>query len=294
MSAVSKPLPGSLTVDRILKVILVLNLAVLGVKLFAGLQSKSLSIIGDAVHSGIDGLNNIVAIFIISLASQPPDKDHPYGHGKFETLGALAIVAFLAIASFELVEKSIMRFFHPLNLPDVDFLTLWLLFGTLIVNIFVWAYEKNAGIRYGSELLLADAEHTWSDILITISILISTFVILKWDFYVLDPIFGIIVAAVIFRSGMQILQRTVPILVDEAWITPDDVKHIVLSIDKVAAFEDFRSRKGQGRRYVEMTVKFDTDSLTEAHHLSHEIERKILEKYGEAEVTIHIEPVMIP
>lgn len=276
-------------VNFILKAILVLNVFVLLVKLYIGLSSKSLSILGDAVHSGVDSLNNVIGICMVTFASKPPDKEHPYGHQKFETLGALGVVAFLAIASFELIEKSIMRFFQPADLPIIETQTIVLLCVTLIINIAVWWFEKKAGEKYDSEFLIADAEHTFSDVLITSAILASTFFILK-GFYILDPILGIIVAIVILRSGWEILSRSVPILVDEAWVDPHEIESLVMSIDKAASCENIRSRKGHIESFIEMTVKFSTDSLSEAHALSHEVENKILEKFGDAQVTIHIEP----
>lgn len=277
-------------VQNIIKGILVLNVLVLAIKLYIGIESQSLSIIGDAVHSGVDSLNNVMGLSMVYIASRPPDKDHPYGHEKFETLGSIAIVAFLGVASFELIEKSIMRFLEPAKLPIIDQTTIILLLVTLVINIFVWLYERNAGYKYNSEFLKADAEHTFSDVLITISILASMYFILK-GYYFLDPILGIIIALIILRSAWEIIQRTVPILVDEVWLDPKEVEEIVYSIEKARACENIKSRKSQMGGFVEMTVKFDTDSLTEAHDLSHQIEHKIQEKYGESQVTIHIEPV---
>lgn len=276
-------------VSKVLKQILVLNLLVFGMKLFIGFRAVSLSIIGDAVHSGIDGLNNIIALMMMRLASEPPDSEHPYGHSKFETLGALAVVAFLAIAGFELIEKSIMRFLEPSQYPVIDGLVYWILIITLLINIFVWIYERNAGRKYQSQILLADASHTFADILITISILLGSLLIQHGCFF-LDPFLGIIIALLIFRSGWKILRETIPILVDEAWLDLASVESIVLAFDKVVEISNFRSRKVHQRAFLEMNVKFRTDSLQEAHELSHQIEAAIIDKYGDAEITIHIEP----
>lgn len=276
-------------VKKILKAILVLNIIVAAVKFFIGFKSGSLSIIGDAAHSSIDSVNNIVALVAIKIASEPADDNHPYGHNKFETLGALAIVAFLAITSFELIEKSIVRFFNPVELPNIDWLTISLLAATLIVNIFVWAYEKMAAKKYQSELLNADAAHTFSDILVTVSILISVFFIAKGYFW-LDPVLTLFIAMIILYSGWEIIQSTVPILVDEAWIQESDIRELILETDKVVTFHNFRSRKVHDHAFVELAVKFDTDSLSEAHALSHKIEHKIIKKFGKAHITVHVEP----
>jgi cation diffusion facilitator family transporter len=276
-------------VKNILKWILVLNLLVLAIKAFIGIRAGSLSIIGDSVHSGIDSINNIIALFMIKLASEPPDSQHPYGHAKFETLGALAVVAFLAITSFELIEKSIIRLLNPNEFPKIESMTIWLLVLTLAVNIFVWLYEKSAAKKFNSYLLLADAEHTFSDILVTSSILLSVFFIARGYLW-LDPVLCLFIAFVILRSGWIILKDTIPILVDEAWLQAEDISALILNTPRVVGFTHLRSRRGRDRNFIEMTVKFDTDSLLEAHALSHQIEEKIIHKFGQAEVTIHIEP----
>jgi cation diffusion facilitator family transporter len=280
------------TVRSILKWILILNLFVAGVKFFIGFKASSLSIIGDAVHSGIDSLNNVIALVMIKLASEPPDKNHPYGHSKFETLGALAVVAFLAIASFALIEKSIIRFLNPGDFPRITNLVIYLLIVTLVINIFVWLYEKNAAKRFNSAILAADAEHTFSDILITISILTSVFFIARGYLW-LDPLLGLVIAAVIIKSGIEILQQTVPILVDSAWLVASDIQDLVMTTPKVISYSNLRSRKVYDEAFLEMNVRFDTDSLQEAHELSHEIENRIIDKYGPARITIHIEPARI-
>jgi cation diffusion facilitator family transporter len=276
-------------IKKILKIILVLNILVASVKFFIGFKSGSLSIIGDATHSSIDSVNNIVALVAIKIASEPADENHPYGYNKFETLGALAIVAFLAITSFELIEKSITRFIHPVELPNVDMSMIYLLIGTLVVNIFVWLYEKTAAEKYKSEILHADAAHTFSDILVTLSILVSVFFIIKGYFW-LDPVLTLIIALIILYSGWEIVQRTVPILVDKAWITEKEVSEMILTTPKVIAYHSFRSRKVHDHAFAELSVKFDTDSLQEAHTLSHEIEHMLIDKFGKAKITIHIEP----
>lgn len=282
-------LSSSKKVSLILKWILVLNLIVFGIKLFIGIKAHSLSILGDAIHSGIDSFNNIIGLVMIRLAAQPPDQEHQYGHAKFETLGALAVVAFLAITSFELLEKSIVRFFNPGDYPHIDSMTIYLLLVTLSINIFVWLYESRAGKRLNSQLLQADAAHTFSDILVTASILCSVFFIARGHLW-LDPFLGIVIAAVIARGGWKILRQTVPLLVDEAWIREHEIHDLIMSTDKVVSYANFKSRKGNHHAFLEMTVRFDTDSLKEAHDLSHQIEAKIVDKFGKAEVLIHIEP----
>ncbi|PJF37599.1 MAG: hypothetical protein CUN55_21250, partial [Phototrophicales bacterium] len=101
---------------------------------------------------------------------------------------------------------------------------------------------------------------------------------------------GIIVALVIMRSGISILQQSIPILVDEAWLEPKALAKIIDEIPKAKYFHGLKSRRGYNENFLEMKVQFDTDSLAEAHELSHQIEHKIIQEYGPAQITIHIEP----
>src|SRR5213596_4342912 len=102
-------MPASALVRRVFIGLLVANLAVVGVKLAVGLSSGSLAVLGGAVDSCVDALNNVLALIVVRVAAREPDEDHPYGHGKFETLGALGIVGFLAITCFELVRSAVNR-----------------------------------------------------------------------------------------------------------------------------------------------------------------------------------------
>src|SRR5439155_9016607 len=95
-------MPASALVRRVVLGLLVANLAVVGAKLAVGLASGSLAVLGSAVDSAVDALNNVLALIVVRVAAKAPDEDHPYGHGKFETLGALAIVGFLSVTCFEL------------------------------------------------------------------------------------------------------------------------------------------------------------------------------------------------
>src|ERR1700704_6813351 len=134
-------MPASALVRRVFIGLLVANLAVVGVKLAVGITSGSLAVLGGAVDSCVDALNNVLALIIVRVAAKEPDEDHPYGHGKFETLGALAIVGFLSVTGFELVRSSVIQLWsggHPMAVSDVQ---LTILLATLAVNVIVARVE---------------------------------------------------------------------------------------------------------------------------------------------------------
>src|SRR5881397_3331492 len=127
-------MPASALVRRVFIGLLVANLAVVGVKLAVGLSSGSLAVLGGAVDSCVDALNNVLALIVVRVAAKEPDEDHPYGHGKFETLGALAIVGFLSITCFELVRGSVNQLLAGPRPVAVTDLQLAVLAGTLGAN----------------------------------------------------------------------------------------------------------------------------------------------------------------
>ncbi len=276
-------------VKKVLWIILVLNLFVLLIKIFAGIMTRSLSILGDAAHSAVDTINNIVGLIVLKYATEPPDTKHPYGHGKFETLAAFGIVIFLAIACVEIVHGSINRLIHPVKLPLFKTEVVWLLIATFIINIVVWIYERNIGRKLKSDLLIADSSHTGSDVLITISVLASQFFIAH-GMYWIDPVVAILISFFIAKAGYEIVISTVPILVDEAWLEPDIVSKAVLSVKDVVDCYDVYSRRGPYSSFVECKIKVVPKDLFTAHQVADEVEDKLKSEFGNCKVSVHVEP----
>ncbi len=274
---------------KVLWIILFLNAVVLFIKIFAGIVTSSLSILGDAAHSAADAMNNLVGLIVMKYATEPPDKQHPYGHGKFETLAAFGIVIFLAIACVEIAQGSIGRIIHPVELPLFKKEIVWLLIFTLAINLIVWIYERNKGKKLKSDLLIADSSHTGSDVLITLSVLGSQIFIANKMYWV-DPILAIIISFLIARAGYEILSRTVPILVDAAWLDPKDIKKSVLSVNDVTDCYDIYSRRGPYSAFIECKIKVKPKDLYGAHQVTDKVEIKLKEDFGRCKITVHVEP----
>src|SRR5438034_2072006 len=166
-------MPASALVRRVLFGLLAANLVGVGAKLAVAIASKSLAVFGSALDSSVDALNNVLALIVVRVAAKAPDEDHPYGHGKFETLGALGIVVFLSVTCFELVRSAIGHSLSGGHAIQVSDLGLTLLVATLLTNIFVAWYENARGHELSSELLIADSAHTRADVFITIGVLIG-------------------------------------------------------------------------------------------------------------------------
>jgi cation diffusion facilitator family transporter len=254
-------------------------------------RTGALSVLGATVESALDAMNNVIAMALVGLAAIGPDEDHPYGHDKFETLGALAIVGFLSISCFELVRNAVTQLVHQ-QLPEAATpLELALLGSTAFANVFVVWYERRRGRELGSALLLADAAHTGGDIFVTVLAFVAL-LLTRAGYGFIDPWLALVVAGVIAFSGYQILRVTVPILVDQRAVDSAEIRRVVAAIPGILGVPTVRSRtSASGTLFAEMTITCDGGlSVARAHELADAAERAIRDALGAADVTVHVEP----
>ncbi len=277
-------------VRRVLIGLFFANLAVVVAKLVVGLTARSLAVLGDALHSSVDALNNLLALVVVRVAAQAPDEDHPYGHRKFETLGALAIVGFLSITCFELARDALARLFGTHTVPHVTDAQLMILVGGLGINALVAWYEHRRGEQLESELLVSDAAHTRSDVYITTGVIIGL-LLSRRGWWWADPALGLVIAILIVRVGYQITQRTVPILVDQRALPRGEIQSVAEGVAGVRGAYDIRSRGGGQARYAEVTIAVDpATNVAAAHAIADEVEHRLKHDLRLDEVTVHVEP----
>jgi len=278
-------------VRRALLVVLALNALSAGLKMSVGARTGALTVLGAALESVLDMLSNAVAILAVSIAARAPDDDHPYGHEKFETLGTLAIVGFLSISCFELLRQSIAELVGRRMAPSADGTDGALLIFSLVVNLFVVTYERRQGRRLSSTLLLADAAHTASDILVT-TLAIASLVLSHQGYVRADALLSVMVALIIAWSGFQILRGSIPILVDARAVDAGQLAAIVGSIPGVVGVRSARSRRtASGHLFAEVTILVDGEtSVSAAHDFTDDVERAIERELGTAEAIVHVEP----
>ncbi len=284
-------------VRRVLWLTLVLNLFVMALKAVLGFATGSLSLQADALHSVTDSANNVLGLIANRFSSPQPDREHPYGHQKFEAVGALGIAAFLGIACFEILKGAIERVVGGLMPVRVSQSELWLLLVILGVNIFVAFYERHVGRRVNSPILIADARHTMSDIWVTIIVIAGLIGVwqakifnlpqLQW----LDVILAFPVALLVFTSGWEVVKENLPWLVDEMAIAPETIHTLVMNVTGVVNCHDIASRGVLGRQiFIEMHLIVNTSDVNIAHQITEEIERRLAERFGTVRVSIHVEP----
>ncbi len=285
-------------VRKVLGITLLLNLIVMLLKAGIGFMTGSLSLQADALHSVTDSANNVLGLIANRFSSPQPDREHPYGHSKFEALGALGIAAFLGIACFEILQGTITRIFDFENSSvQISATELTILLLVLGINIFVASYERAIGKKINSSILIADAKHTTSDIWVTLLVMAGLLGVwqaeawninqLKW----LDIVLAFPVAILVFRSGWEVLRDNLPWLVDEMAIAPEAIHQLVMKVPGVLSCHDIASRGVVGKQvFVEMHLIVDAVDVEQAHNITEAVEKQLQANYAPIRISIHVEP----
>jgi cation diffusion facilitator family transporter len=277
-------------VTRVLRRVLVVNIAVALAKIALGYASGAVSIISEGFHSLTDSASNVVGLVGVSIARRPPDANHPYGHRKYETISSFAILVFLVAVLVEVLRAAVTRFLHG-GVPRVFPEGIGLMATTLVINLGVVAYETREGRRLTSEILLADAKHTRSDVLTSAAVL-GALIGVWFGIPILDPLAALLVAGFIGHACWEIAQQASRILSDEIVIAEDDVRDVVQSVPEVLGCEKIRTRGSADHAFLDLHLWLERDTpLQAAHATSHVVKDRLMTKFPQlADVVIHIEP----
>lgn len=263
------------------------NFIVLVAKSIVGFTTGSMAIIGDALHSLTDVANNIVAWAIVKQAQKPADKEHPYGHHKFETLAVLGLAVLLSVLAFELAINAIR---HVEKAPKTSSWELALMLGVLVVNISLATWQRYWAKKLESNILHADASHTFADVLTTI-VVIAGWQLSAMGYPWLDKLCALGVAGLIFYLAFELFKKAAPILVDEYAVEPEHVAEKILVIEGVDNVGRVRSRWIGNQATIDLVIFVNPDlSTKQAHQICDNVESKIEEEFSIFDISIHVEP----
>ena len=276
--------------SKVLKVLVVeglANLAVLGIKLVVGTVTGSLAVLADAVHSLTDVFNNVVAWFGTRHSVKPADSKHPYGHRKFETIAVFALASLLVVFAFELAVQAVTRETTEIASGGLE---LGLMLLVLAINVAIATWQRRWAKRLDSDILLADANHTFSDVLVTSSV-IAGWQLSAMGWLWVDRVCALAVAGLILYLAFGLFRRTLPVLLDERAIDPQALRDAVLHVDGVRAVPRVRSRWVGSTRAVDLVIEVDAElSTAEAHDIADRLETLLAERFDARDVSIHVEP----
>lgn len=263
------------------------NILVLVVKLFVGLSTNSLAILADCIHSLTDVANNIVAWIVIRLSAMPADREHPYGHRKFETLAVFGLATLLAVMAIEIAKSAFTKETTEIVSGTWE---LVLMIGVLVVNIVLATWQRYWARRLKSGIMLADAAHTFADVLTTVVVIIG-WQLSSMGFLILDRLCALGVAGLVFYLAYQLYKSAFPVLVDEYAIDPEDIKDAVMNVAGVREVGRIRSRWIGSEVAIDIVISVDADLSTgESHLIADQVESVIEDQFNVGDALVHIEP----
>jgi cation diffusion facilitator family transporter len=279
-------------IRTVLWVVLLLNVAVALAKLSYGVFSRSAAMEADGIHSLFDGASNVVGLVGMWFASRPADESHPYGHGKFETFTAAAIAVMLVFAGYTVGRGALDSLLGRGELTQVTAVSFVIMIGTLAVNLFVTTWERRAGRRLGSEVLVADASHTLSDVMVSCGVIVSLVLVeLGWE--AADGVVALLVAVVIFHTAFTVIRGVARTLGDAARLPTADVTTATVAVPGVVECHSVRTRGMESQVYVDLHVVVASGtSLEDAHGIAHAVEDTLRARFTQVvDVVVHVEPL---
>lgn len=273
---------------------IVLNLILAGAKYAAGVISGSISITADAINNLSDAGSSIVSFFGVKISAKPPDKDHPYGHGRVEYISAFIVSFFVLFMGVELLKDSVGKIINP-EPVKFSFLSLAILIISILCKLWLGVFNKNLGKKINSAPMMAVMKDSFSDCLATgvaaVSIIVSAFSNINIDGYL-----GVVVAVFIFIAGFDILKETLGDILGrppEAEFV-EEITDKIMSYPHVCGVHDMIIHDyGPSCRFASVHAEVPSDEdIMELHDIIDGIERDIYNEYGML-TSIHMDPVVI-
>ena len=272
------------------------NIILSVLKIITGIMSGSLSIISEAVHSLSDLFASLLTFFSVSKSSEPADKDHPYGHGKYEDMAGFIEGILIISASLFIIYEATKKIIFGINMYTENIMGMTVMLIAVILNIFVSSFLFKTAKQSNSISLYADAEHLRTDIYSSLGVLIGLILIKMTGYIILDPIIAILVAVIIFRAGYSISKKAASNLLDHS-LPEDNINNIEKIIkeysDKATLKQNsIKARQVGPTKDIDMILQFkENTSICECHKICDEIENQIQSFYPNCTISIHAEPI---
>ena len=268
---------------------LVANLILALGKGFIGIIANSSALIADAGHSVSDLLSDGITLWAVRMSGIPKDKNHPYGHGKFETVGTFIIALLLLITGIGVA----WHVFNKMNTPQVPgTIAMWMAGIAITIKEALFHVTRMVGRRSGSRILLANAWHHRADAISSVAALVGI-VGAKWGIPLMDPIAGIMVAGLIIKTGIDIGYESIRELTDETVEEEvmSELSKTMSGIKGVVNYHEMRARRMGPHLLVDLHIEVDSMiSISAAHQVAERVRLGILEKIPAVnEVLVHVD-----
>lgn len=277
----------------------VVNIILTVFKILAGILGRSTAMIADGIHSLSDLLSDIVVIVFVKISAKGRDKDHDYGHGKFETFATLIISLMLIVVAANLMSGGINKIRLILDGGEVSspgMIALWAAVASIVLKEVLYRYTIIQGKALNSPMMIANAWHHRSDAFSSVGSLlgIAGAIFLGDKFVILDPITGCVISIFILVMAVKMSVPAIKELLDVS--LPDDVEEKIeataKSVKGVVDLHELKTRREGPGIIMEGHLVLDSDiSLKEAHNISKKVEESLRKEFGpETQISLHLEP----
>jgi cation diffusion facilitator family transporter len=268
------------------------NSLLVAFKIIAGILMGSVAVISEAIHSGIDLLASAVAFVSIRKAAQPADRDHPFGHGKFENISGAFEALLIFLAAGLIIYEAVGKLRHPVMVDNLGWGIAVMLIATavnVVVSQVLFRYAK----KHGSIAIEADAMHLWTDVFTSGGVFLGLVLIKLTHWEILDPVIAILVAGLILKAAFDLTLKAVADLADRT-LPENEIESILAIVNgnpDVKGHHKLRTRKCGSCREIDLHIQVDNHvTVSDAHQICYHIENKIKGALPGAYVTIHVEP----
>ncbi len=264
------------------------------VKTIVWWYTDSVAILASLVDSLLDLATSFSSLLIVRFSLQPADDNHAFGHGKAESLAALAQSAFISGSAIFLVLSGVERFFHPQALARPD-LGIYVSLFAIVVTGGLVLFQKSVVKKTGSQAIAADTLHYQSDLIMNAAIMLAMVLsYLGWP--VADAVFGVGIGVFILSGAIGIAKQAIQSLLDHR--LPEEeveqIRRLVLNNPQVLGVHQLRTRRSGATRFIQLHLELDDDLiLIEAHKIADDIEDVLLAAFPNSDIILHQEPVSI-
>lgn len=273
------------------------NIILALIKGIVGWLAGSRALVADAVHSASDVVGSVAVLIGVRAAKLPPDKDHPYGHGKAESIAAIIVAVLLFIVGFEIALSAIQSFNEPIQVPGI--IAIYAVIFSIIVKELMFRYKYHLGKKYRSEALVTDAWHHRSDVFSSFAALLGIgasilggYIGVPWLVYA-DPLAGLFVAVLIVKMAWSLGKQSIHNALDHVLHDEDteEMRKVAKSVEGVLSIDEFLAR--EHGHYVIIDIKIGVDphiTVEQGHTIGKRVKEQLIKIEHVQDVRIHINP----
>ncbi len=282
--------------DRRVKIALlsiVSNTALIILKIIAGILSGSISIISEAIHSGMDLIASCIAFFSVKKSAKPADKEHPYGHGKIENVSGLAEGILIFIAAGMIIKEAADKIFVPVEIGQTTVAIAVMIIAS-ITNLLVSKKLYKVAREEDSMALKADAIHLKTDVYTSFGVAVGLMLIKVTGVHILDPIVAIIVALLIIKEAWVLCRDALNYLLDTKLTDEEEnkIKEIISKYnDKFIEYHKLKTRKSGNMKHIDFHITVNPKlTVVEAHEIIGCFKKNMAEEFHYTRVNVHVDP----